>query len=37
MPEKAEMNTYEQCLVEKVLKSVTDVRKVKTKERTFPS
>ena len=31
------MNTYEQFLVEKVLKSVTDVKKWKTMERSFPS
>ena len=37
MNEKAKVNTYEQCLVEKLWKSVTDVRKGKTKERNFPS
>ena len=31
------MNTYEQFLVEKVWKSVTDVGKRKTKEGSFPS
>ena len=31
------MNTYEKFLVKKVRKSVTDVRKGKTKEISFPS
>ena len=37
MHEKDQMNTYEQFLVEKVCKNVTDVRKGKTKKRGFPS
>ena len=35
MHEKAFMNTYEQFLVEKVWKKLTDVRKGKSKERSF--
>ena len=31
------MNTYEQFFIEKVWKSVTNVRKGKTKEISFPS
>ena len=34
---KASMNTYEQVLVKKVWKKVTNVRKGKTKEMSFPS
>ena len=37
MHEKAQMNTYQQFLVEKVRNNVTDVRKGKTKKRGFPS
>ena len=37
MHEKAKVNTYEQWKIKKLWKSVTDVRKGKTKERNFPS